>query len=110
LITFDGTLVGDTFTISQNYQWGAGWRYSDLAVLPDESFYVVWCGDECLMQHFDPYGDLVGDIIYVTQNTIGMFPTIAIQGYSGIVAWTDDSGMDSSGQGIYARYFQGTFY
>ena len=114
LFEADGTAVGGEFQVNT-----ATFTTQDaarVAALADGTFVVVWDDDSGIdgsstgiqMQRFDADGTVIGGEVLVNETTSSsQFDPYVIALVTGgwVVAWSDSSGADGSGQGVFGQIY-----
>ncbi|WP_424965863.1 Ig-like domain-containing protein [Dinoroseobacter sp. S375] len=92
---------------------------SSIAALTDGGFVIVWTDQNALdgsvwstqLQRYDATGAAVGPQVRVNETTVSsqfQAEVIGLDTGGWLVVWTDDSGLDGSGSGIFAQVYDAT--
>ena len=113
----NGNAVGSEFLVNAAFTAGTQ-IISDVEGLADGGFVISWQswmqdGSKAALmaRRYDADGNLVGDEFLVNDFTYGdqARPSIAARDDGGfVITWTDFDGHDGSGQGIFAKVYEGS--
>ncbi|WP_424971012.1 Ig-like domain-containing protein [Dinoroseobacter sp. S76] len=117
LFEANGTPIGVEFGVPTFIDGGQS--DSSIAALADGGFVIVWTDQNGLdgsvwstqLQRYDATGAEVGPQLRVNETTSGsqfQAEVIALDTGGWLVVWTDDSGLDGNGSGVFAQVYDAT--